>query len=100
MITLILDTADNKKISVGLNVNNRKYIQTENIHSNKKQMALSMIDEILRKYSIKLEEVSAIQVNMRHGSLTGLRVGIAVANALSFSLKIPINEKKIAFVDD
>lgn len=100
MITLILDTADNKKISVGLKINNKEYIQTENIHSNEKQIVLSMIDKILRKYSIKLEEVSAIQVNMRHGSLTGLRVGIAVANALSFSLKIPINEKKIAFVDD
>lgn len=93
MITLILDTADNKKISVGLKINNRKYIQTENIHSNKKQIVLFMIDKILRKYSIKLEEVSAIQVNMRHGSLTGLRVGISVANALSFFLKIPVNEK-------
>lgn len=100
MTTLILDTADNKKISVGLKINDKEYIQTENIHSNKTQIILPMIDKILKKYSIKLEEISAIQVNTGPGSLTGLRVGIAVANVLSFSLKIPINGKKIAFVDD
>lgn len=99
MITLILDTADNKKISVGLKINDKEYIQTENIHSNKTQIILPMIDKLLKKYSIKLGEISAIQVNTGPGSLTGLRVGIAVANALSFFLKIPVNEK-IVFVDD
>ena len=94
MITLILDTSDNKKITVGLNINSREYINTKKITSNKSQIVLSMIDEILKKHSLKPEDLSEIRVNAGPGSFTGLRVGLAIANALSFTLKIPINGRK------
>lgn len=95
MTILIIDTADNKKILVGLKINGKEYIQTEKIDSNKTQIILPQIDKILRKHSIRLEEVCAIQVNAGPGSFTGLRVGLAIANALSFTLKIPVNGKKV-----
>lgn len=91
---LLIDTADNKKITVGLIINGKKDIQTEKITSNKTQIILPMIDKILKKHLVKLEEISAIEVNAGPGSFTGLRVGLAIANALSFALKIPVNGKK------
>ncbi len=95
MVVLIIDTADNKKISVGLKINNKEYIKTEEISSNKTQIILPMIDKILEKHLIKLEDITAIRVNVGPGSFTGLRVGIAIANCLSFVLKIPVNDKKL-----
>lgn len=95
MITLILDTADNKKITVGLIINGKKYIETKQIASNKTQIILPMIDNILKKHALKPEDLSEIRINAGPGSFTGLRVGLAIANALSFTLKIPINGKKI-----
>lgn len=95
MNTLILDTSDNKKIFVGLIVNGQKESQTKQMTSNKMQIILPMINKILKKNSVKLEEISAIQVNAGPGSFTGLRVGLAIANSLSFVLKIPVNGKKV-----
>ena len=95
MSTLILDTSDNKKIMVGLKINNKKYIQTKKITSNKTQIILPMIDKILKKYALKPKDLSEIKINAGPGSFTGLRVGLAIANALSFTLKIPVNGKKI-----
>lgn len=94
MNALILDTADNKKITVGLIINGQKDIQTKRITSNKTQIILPMIDKILKNHSLKPEDLSEIQVNAGPGSFTGLRVGLAIANALSFVLKIPVNGKK------
>ncbi len=93
-ITLLIDTANNKKITVGLNINGKEDIETEKITSNKTQIILPMIDEILKKHSLKPEDLSEIQVNAGPGSFTGLRIGLAIANAMSFVLKIPVNGKK------
>lgn len=98
MNTLILDTSDNKKIMVGLKINNEEYIQTKQMSSNKAQIILQMIDKVLKKHSLKPEDLSAISVNPGPGSFTGLRVGLAIANALSFALKIPINGKKVGAI--
>lgn len=92
---LLMDTADNKKITVGLIIDGKKDIQTKGIASNKTQIILPMIDKILRKHSLELDSLSGININVGPGSFTGLRIGLAVANALSFVLKIPINGKKV-----
>lgn len=94
MNILVLDTADNRKITVGLIINGKKDIQTKEITSNRTQIILPMIDEILKKHSLKPEDLSGIQINPGPGSFTGLRIGLAIANAMSFVLKIPVNGKK------
>ena len=91
---LILDTADNKKISVGLKINNRKHILTQKIMSNKTQIVLPMIDKILKEHKVGLGEIQEIDVNVGPGSFTGIRVGMAIANSLSFTLKIPVKTIK------
>lgn len=92
-VILIIDTSDNKEIKVGLIVNGVKH-QIIKEGSRKAQLVLPMIEEVLKNCQIKLEEITEINVNTGPGSFTGLRVGIAIANALGFGLGIPVNGKK------
>lgn len=48
------------------------------------------IDELLKSQAIKSENLGGIVVYQGPGSFTGLRIGISVANAMVYSLKIPI----------
>ncbi len=87
---LSIDTSDNKKTIVKLN--NHKIVKT--YKSPRSQELLVLIDQILKKHKKTLKDLTEIKINAGPGSFTGLRVGCAVANALSFTLKIPINGKK------
>jgi L-threonylcarbamoyladenylate synthase len=93
--TLFIDTSDNKKNIVGLKIDDRKYYLTETVNLSKTQLILPMIDKVLKEHSIETKDISEIEINIGPGSYTGLRVGLAIANALSFVLKIPINGKKV-----
>jgi len=95
MITLYIDSSDNKQIIVGLKIGNKKYLLKHKVDSRKAQVILPLIDKILQKNSFKLENIDGIEVNTGPGSFTGLRVGISIANTLGFFLKIPINGKKV-----
>lgn len=92
-IILLIDTLDSKKITIGLSIGGQKFINTRKITSNRKQIVLIMIDKIFKKYLVKLKDLSAVEVNVGSGSFTGLRVGLAIANALSYGLKIPVFKK-------
>ena len=95
MSKLFIDTSSNKEIKVSLIVNKEEKVLERKIGEQKAQVVLSMIDEILRKSSLKLKNIDGIEVNTGPGSFTGLRVGVAVANALGFALDIPVNGKNI-----
>ncbi len=58
------------------------------------QVLLPMIDKILKKASVKLNDLTAIEVNIGPGSFTGTRVGVSIANAFGFALGIPVNGKR------
>lgn len=95
MNILIIDTADNKKNTVGLKIDHKEYFRTEDVSVSRTQVILPMIDKILKEHKVEMKNISAIEVNVGPGSYTGLRVGLAIANAISFALKIPINGKKV-----
>lgn len=94
MNILIIDTADNKKNIVGLRINHKEYFLTENVDLSRTQMILPMIDKILKEHRVEMKDVSEIDVNIGPGSYTGLRVGLAITNTLSFVFKIPVNGKR------
>ena len=50
----------------------------------------SEIDKILNKSSISYKDLDGIAVFKGPGSFTGLRIGLSVANALAYSLDVPI----------
>jgi len=86
---LYIDTSDSSETKIGLD---NKIYKFEN-KDHKSQKLLSLIDKILKKEKKSIEDISEIKVNLGPGSFTGLRVGISVANTLSWALDIPINNK-------
>jgi len=89
---LYIDTSSNQKTIVALN--GRKLERSSRIwHS---QVVLPLIDKLLRSTGKKLSDIKEIKVNTGPGSFTGLRVGVGIANALGWSLKVPVNGKKVS----
>ncbi len=48
------------------------------------------IQKLLQAQGLSLRDLSAIVIYRGPGSFTGLRIGMSVANALAYGLKIPI----------
>lgn len=88
---LFIDTSDNEKTIVGLD-NERLEKPTG---PDKSQQVLGLINQILRKHHASINQITEVEVNTGPGSFTGLKVGVSVANALGWSLKIPVNSKII-----
>lgn len=95
MKTLLIDTSSNQEIMVGLRIEGKEHIKKEKIGKQKAQVVLPLIDQLLKENKLQLSDIGSIEVHTGPGSFTGLRVGISIANALAFSLKIPVNGKKI-----
>lgn len=51
---------------------------------------LIKIEEILKSYNLDFKSLEGIVCYKGPGSFTGLRIGISLANALSYGLNIPI----------
>ncbi|HUD05045.1 MAG TPA: tRNA (adenosine(37)-N6)-threonylcarbamoyltransferase complex dimerization subunit type 1 TsaB [Patescibacteria group bacterium] len=98
--TLRIDTSDNKKISVELEINGKKNKLIKEATLLRSEATLPAIDKLLRNSKSKIEEIEKVEVNKGPGSFTGLRVGVAIANALSFLLKIPVNGKKVGELEE
>ena len=88
---LYIDTSNSENITVGLD---DKRV-TEVARKEKSQKLLLVIDKLLREAGKNLDDLTEIEVEIGPGSFTGLRVGIAVANALGWSLGIPVNSQDI-----
>jgi len=87
---LFIDTSDNTKTIVGLDEDRLE----KPSDPDKSQQVLSLINQILKKNQKTIKDLTKIEVETGPGSFTGLRVGLAVANALGWALKIPVNGKK------
>ncbi|MDO8452259.1 MAG: tRNA (adenosine(37)-N6)-threonylcarbamoyltransferase complex dimerization subunit type 1 TsaB [bacterium] len=88
---LFIDTSNSEHIMVG--VDDKKV--TEEARKDKSQKLLTTIDKLLRGENKNLKDLTEIEVNRGPGSFTGLRVGLSVANALGWSLGIPVNGKDV-----
>lgn len=88
---LYIDTSGSEKIKVGVG---GEIFETK-AHEKASQKLLPFIDEILKKKGRDIHDVTEIEVNCGPGSFTGLRVGVSVANALGWALKIPVNGKNV-----
>lgn len=95
MNKLYIDTRDNKKIIIRISSNSKTFEEAAPAAKDKSQAALLLIEKVLKKAKIKTSEISEIEVEKGPGAFTGIRVGVAIANALGFSLNIPINGKKL-----
>ena len=89
---LFIDTSSNKEIKIGLKIERKDYLLKRKINTQKAQIALPMIDKLLKQQGVNLKDITLVEVSTRYGSFTGIRVGMAIANALSYVLKIPVKK--------
>ncbi len=94
MNVLTIDTSKPNMVSVSL-ITSEKDLRKESEQKFGSQVLLNLIEEILKEAELKLQNLDEIKVATGPGSYTGLRVGAAVANALGYSLGIPVNGKKM-----
>lgn len=90
MIILTLRT-DKPEAELGL-YNDKKQLAYENweAHRQLAETIHQQIATLLQFVSKKIEDVEAIVVFKGPGSFTGLRIGVSVANALAYSLAVPV----------
>lgn len=84
---LYIDTSDSKEVIIKLDDKEFK----ESAKEEKAQKLLPFIKEKLEDEDRALEDLKEIKVHTGPGSFTGLRVGVSVANALGWTLRIPVN---------
>jgi tRNA threonylcarbamoyladenosine biosynthesis protein TsaB len=96
MNTLFIDTTSNQEVTVSLTVNREKDIVTLPLEKQKAQVVLTILESLLEKHDLTLRDLESIEVNPGPGSFTGVRVGVSIANALSFTLGIPVNNLLVA----
>jgi tRNA threonylcarbamoyladenosine biosynthesis protein TsaB len=97
---LRIDTSNNKIISLELDADIGKDELTEDSTFLRSELALPAIERLIERNNLKIQDIERIEVNKGPGSFTGLRVGIAIANALGFLLKIPVNGKKVGELEE
>ncbi len=84
---IYIDSTDNRKTLI--RIGHKEY--TRNVESPRDQDVLGFLVHCLEVENIKPEDIDSIEVNPGPGSFTGTRVGVAIANALGFSLDIKVN---------
>lgn len=87
---LYIDTSKSGAITVKLG---KAFLVSKQEHGS--QVLLNLVEKIVKKAGLKMEDLDEIKVATGPGSFTGLRVGVSVANALGFSLGIPVNGKQM-----
>lgn len=93
MNVLSIDTSSNTEITVSIAKNGKKEKITQALEKRNSQIVLVLIEKLLQIQQMSLLDLTEIQVNPGPGSFTGVRIGVAIANALSFALQIPVNGK-------
>lgn len=92
---LHINTQNPKIITVALKKQDQVVKKLSDQNQYGSQVLLPLTAKLLKSQKLTFKDLKAIEVTTGPGSFTGLRVGVSVANALGFSLNIPVNEKKI-----
>ena len=92
MNILRIDTSSNKEVVVGLKINKIEYAIQKQINHQKAQAVLPLVEKMLKKHNLSVGDIQSIEVSPGPGSFTGIRVGMAIANALALALKIPVKK--------
>lgn len=94
MNILTIDTSEIHKIAVILRTDTQQW-QQESQQKFGSQALLGLINTVLKDAGIAMPDLTEVHVATGPGSYTGLRVGVAVANALALALGTPVNGKKM-----
>lgn len=87
---LLIDTSSTIAQIALANENKIIVQKTWNSYRNLSEKLLVNIENLLLRKNIKPSELDGVMVYLGPGTFTGLRIGIAIANAFSYALDIPI----------
>lgn len=90
-VILSIDTSDRENTVVTLEVEGKVEKLVVDTPLGSGTAVLSSIETILGKHGLKLPDITDLRVATGPGSYTGLRVGAAIVNTLSWLLRVPVN---------
>ncbi len=89
---LYIDTTSNTGIKLILKKGQEVVVQIEESAERlQAELLLPTIEKFIKQNKLKLNDLTAIEVNNHGGSFTSLRIGVVTANALAFALGIPVS---------
>lgn len=88
---LFIDTSERDEFVIGVGDDRFKKMAEKE----KTQILLLEINKYLEVKNLSWSDISEIEVFAGPGSYTGIRVGVAIANALGWALSIPVNGKNV-----
>lgn len=86
---LIIDTATSPS-SLILMCSDHNFYQKTLTNQNASSSIYSYLEILCSESSIQIQDLQSIVVGLGPGSFTGIRIGLSLAQALSYSLKIPL----------
>lgn len=92
---LLIDTRNSARIRVLIEKDNETIEEISEGDARRPESVLTVIARACRKGNISINDIDEIEVEEGPGSFTGLKVGVSVANALSFSLQKKVNGRKL-----
>lgn len=93
--SLYIDTRDNHKIVVKVSSFGIVFEAHAQAATKQAQALLPLIEKVLKKAKLTPSDIQKISVEEGPGSFTGVRVGVAIANALSFATQATLNGKPL-----
>lgn len=90
-MTLLIDTSEAGEIKVEIK-KEKETVAEERVEAKGRQSEelLVLISRLLQKADLDLSGITRIQVVATGDSFTGLRIGVATANALGYGLGVPV----------
>ena len=87
---LFIDTTRQNKAEIALADKSKTFRKVFDFNRNLSEILIPEIQRLFKNAKRNFSELSKIAVVAGPGSYTGVRVGVATANAFAYSLKIPI----------
>lgn len=91
MIKLLIDTKDSSNISATIECDGKTFVEVSKTENKRPESILNLVERVCKKAKIDTSQIDEIFVYEGPGSFTGLKVGVSVANALSFALGKKVN---------
>lgn len=93
---LVIDSAKAGECKVQILTGRKKFVATKLYRRRPgSQIILQVIVDALKKAKIRFSDLKAIQVVTEGPSFTGVRTGVAVANTLGWTLRLPVNDLQV-----
>jgi tRNA A37 threonylcarbamoyladenosine modification protein TsaB len=94
MKTLFIDTTDRNEVRITIKTP-RGNFEKIGLRTTEADITLLTIEKLLQESGFSINEIDDIQIKEGPGSFTGVRIGVSIANTLSFALKKPTNNKDL-----